>query len=164
MPERQASGVAPAPAPPCPWLHSSGCCRTPASCVSCVRFPEGLAAPGRRPSHITPCPQHMAEWAQRTSSAWWSGPQSCLIVTSTRSQVSGTSWGPGAKVYTPSAEGLGSILGQGTDPAMPQLRVCLLQPELTCSAAKTEGSQINKYKKKRRSQASDPDSGVAVRL
>ena len=124
-----------------PVLHS-GCCGD--TCLVCEHaLPRGLARPGSRPSQITLCPQHVAksEHGAISHALDDQGPRAahfCLIVTiHWKPGVRDFPGVPGLRLHTPSAEGLGSILGQGTRSHVPQLRVCLLQLELACSAAKT---------------------------
>ena len=54
------------------------------------------------------------------------------------------------RLRTPNAEDPGSILGQETQSHMPQLRVCILQLKILNAATKTQCSQINIKKKKKK--------------
>lgn len=126
-----------------PWLPARGCTQdaagTPASCVS-MRFPERSLALAADPP-ISRCV--LSTW-QRVSTEESAralddqGPRAahfCLIVT--------IHWKPGVRdfpgvqglrLHTPSAEGLGSILGQGTRSHMPQLRApAATRARLFCS-------------------------------
>ena len=62
--------------------------------------------------------------------------------------------GPVAKTLASSAQGPGSIPGQGTRSHMPQLRAHILQLKISSVATKTWYSQISKYQNRTYSSAS----------
>ena len=56
------------------------------------------------------------------------------------------------RLLSPSAGGLGSILGQGTRSYMPQLRLHMPKLKISHVATKTQYSQINRYIKKNKNK------------